>query len=200
MSLPVAVQIYSVRKDAESDLYGTLKKIKDMGYEGVEFAGLYGHSGDEVRAMLDGGEDKLDTNIAYGDIADYVAFRYEQLEFIKNTNIDGEIKLVMCHVPFASFDTPFKEVFALWTEELNKKGIDLMLAGHKHGLFMFGKGESDVTGVAADFPVCVGSNINKKVDGTYAGTAILIGKDKIDLYFTDKDNRVLEEHEVSLKA
>ncbi len=53
MALPVAVQVYSVRKDAESDLFGTLKKIKEMGYDGVEFAGLYGHSGDEVRAMID---------------------------------------------------------------------------------------------------------------------------------------------------
>ncbi len=53
MSLPVAVQIYSVRKDAEADLFSTLKKIKEMGYDGVEFAGLYGHSGDEVKKMLD---------------------------------------------------------------------------------------------------------------------------------------------------
>ncbi len=53
MSIPVAVQVYSVRKDAESDLFGTLRKIKEMGYDGVEFAGLYGHSGDEVKKMID---------------------------------------------------------------------------------------------------------------------------------------------------
>ena len=42
MSLPVAVQVYSVRDDAKADLRATLEKIKDMGYDGVEFAGLYG--------------------------------------------------------------------------------------------------------------------------------------------------------------
>ena len=42
MSFPVAVQLYSVRWDAEKDLRGTLEKIKEMGYDGVEFAGLYG--------------------------------------------------------------------------------------------------------------------------------------------------------------
>lgn len=52
MALPVAVQVYSVRKDAEKDLYGTLKKIKNMGYDGVEFAGLYGYSADEIKKML----------------------------------------------------------------------------------------------------------------------------------------------------
>ena len=51
MSLPVAIQVYSVRKDAEADLPGTLRKIRDMGYDGVEFAGLYGHTAAEVKAM-----------------------------------------------------------------------------------------------------------------------------------------------------
>ena len=148
--------------------------------------------------VLDGGEDKLDTHEAYGDIADYTEFREQQLEFIKNARLDGEVKLVLCHVPFASFDTPFGEVFAKWTEALNEKGIDLMLAGHRHGLFMFGKGESDATGVEANFPVCVGSNINKHVVGTYVGTAIVISKDEIDLKFTDCDHNILEEHKVKL--
>lgn len=49
MSFPVAVQVYSVRDDAKADLEGTLQKIKEMGYDGVEFAGLYGHTAAEVR-------------------------------------------------------------------------------------------------------------------------------------------------------
>ena len=49
MRLPVAIQFYSVRDESEKDFFGTLQKIKDMGYEGVEFAGLYGHSYEEVR-------------------------------------------------------------------------------------------------------------------------------------------------------
>ena len=49
MSLPVAVQFYSVRDEAEKDFFGTLKKIKDMGYAGVEFAGLFGKNPEEIR-------------------------------------------------------------------------------------------------------------------------------------------------------
>ncbi len=53
MSLLVGVQVYSVRDAAEEDLYGTLKKIKEMGYDGVEFAGLYGYEVDQVKAWVE---------------------------------------------------------------------------------------------------------------------------------------------------
>lgn len=51
--LPIALQVYSVREDAQKDFKGTMQKIKDMGYQGVELAGLYGHSADEIRNVLD---------------------------------------------------------------------------------------------------------------------------------------------------
>ena len=49
----VGVQLYSVRADMEQDFYGTLKKVKEAGYDYVEFAGYFGHTADEVKAMLD---------------------------------------------------------------------------------------------------------------------------------------------------
>lgn len=39
--LPVGLQLYSVRTDLEADFYGTLKKVREMGYAGVEFYGEY---------------------------------------------------------------------------------------------------------------------------------------------------------------
>ncbi len=50
---PVAIQLYSVREEAQKDLKGTLQALKEMGYDGVEFAGLYGHSPKEVKEMLE---------------------------------------------------------------------------------------------------------------------------------------------------
>jgi sugar phosphate isomerase/epimerase len=49
----VGVQLYSVRELCKNDLVGTLKAIKAIGYEGVEFAGYYGKSAKELRQMLD---------------------------------------------------------------------------------------------------------------------------------------------------
>ena len=53
MSFSVAVQVYSVRDDAAADLRGTLEKIKKMGYEGVELAGLYGNAPEDIKKMCD---------------------------------------------------------------------------------------------------------------------------------------------------
>ena len=50
---PVAYQIYSAREEAQKDLDAVLGELKAMGYDGVEFAGFYGHSAEEVKAMLD---------------------------------------------------------------------------------------------------------------------------------------------------
>lgn len=53
MMLPIAIQVYSVREDAERDFTGTMKQIKNAGYEGVELAGLYGISSKEIKRILD---------------------------------------------------------------------------------------------------------------------------------------------------
>lgn len=50
---PVAYQIYSAREEAERDLDSVLASLKAMGYDGVEFAGFYGHSAEEIKSMLD---------------------------------------------------------------------------------------------------------------------------------------------------
>lgn len=39
---PIAIQVYSVRDEATKDFEGTMRSLKEMGYDGVELAGLYG--------------------------------------------------------------------------------------------------------------------------------------------------------------
>src|SRR5436305_2722691 len=51
--IPIGLQLYSVRKQCEEDLPGVLKEVARMGYDGVEFAGYYGRSAPELRALLD---------------------------------------------------------------------------------------------------------------------------------------------------
>ena len=43
-----ALQLFSVRDDMEKDVFETFKKVKEIGYDGVELAGLYGHSAEEI--------------------------------------------------------------------------------------------------------------------------------------------------------
>ncbi|HID75727.1 MAG TPA: sugar phosphate isomerase/epimerase [Planctomycetaceae bacterium] len=49
----IALQLYSVRHACQKDLAGVLKAVAGMGYEGVEFAGYYDRSAEELRQLLD---------------------------------------------------------------------------------------------------------------------------------------------------
>jgi sugar phosphate isomerase/epimerase len=48
----IALQIYSIREEAEQDFEATIKKIKSFGYDGIELAGLYGNSPQQVHVWL----------------------------------------------------------------------------------------------------------------------------------------------------
>ena len=49
----VGIQLYSLRDAMEKDMDATLKTVKEMGYDYVEFAGYFDKTAEEVRAMLD---------------------------------------------------------------------------------------------------------------------------------------------------
>jgi len=51
--IPVGVQLYSVRADCARDLPGTIAAVAKMGYEGVEFAGYYERTAEDLRKILD---------------------------------------------------------------------------------------------------------------------------------------------------
>jgi sugar phosphate isomerase/epimerase len=45
--------LYTVRSECARDFEGTLRTVRDIGYEGVELFDLHGHDPHEVRALLD---------------------------------------------------------------------------------------------------------------------------------------------------
>lgn len=51
--LPVALQLYTLREEMEADFEGTLKKVKEFGYDGVEFAGLFGRSAQQIKSLCE---------------------------------------------------------------------------------------------------------------------------------------------------
>ncbi len=71
MSFPVAVQLYSVRDAMAEDFEGTIKKVKEMGYDGVEFAGLYGKSAAEVKKICtETGLNPISAHVSFDEIAE----------------------------------------------------------------------------------------------------------------------------------
>ncbi|WP_449536509.1 sugar phosphate isomerase/epimerase family protein [Ferdinandcohnia sp. Marseille-Q9671] len=58
--IPVGIQMYTLRNECEKDFFGTLRKVAELGYDGVELAGLGGFTAQEVKEALD----KLNLKVA----------------------------------------------------------------------------------------------------------------------------------------
>jgi len=52
MDIKLGYQIYSAREEAEKDLAGVCEKLKAFGYDGVEFAGFYGYTAEQINEIL----------------------------------------------------------------------------------------------------------------------------------------------------
>ena len=79
MSIPVSIELYSLRQLTKTDFLGTLDHVAQMGYDGVEFAGFFDTDATVLKAKLDSLEliatsshtpidqidEKLDEVIAY---------------------------------------------------------------------------------------------------------------------------------------
>lgn len=53
LKVPVGLQLYTLRNETLNDFIGTLKKVADMGYETVEFAGYGDLKAPEMKRVLD---------------------------------------------------------------------------------------------------------------------------------------------------
>ena len=49
---PIGLQMFSLSEESEADFVGTLKKVAEMGYDGVEFAGYGGYTAQELKKIL----------------------------------------------------------------------------------------------------------------------------------------------------
>ncbi len=77
----VGLQLYSIRQMAEKDLLETLKRVKALGYDGVELAGLYGHEAKQVKEWMD--------RVGLECISAHVPWRVETLKRVKALGYDG---------------------------------------------------------------------------------------------------------------
>lgn len=98
--VPVAYQLYSARNDVKQDLNGVLKAIKEMGYDGVEFAGFYDYKAEDVKRMLDeNGLVAVSSHVAVGlieaDMFGTIAFhqtigcKYIAIPYLDDTHRPG---------------------------------------------------------------------------------------------------------------
>lgn len=114
--------------------------------------------GDVAFLVLDGGEDKPNTDIEYGGIADYDRYREEQADWLKKTIEQdafkkAKIRIVFLHIPpnVGNWHVQYHLQKTL-VPILNASNIDLMLSGHTHR-YSFNQ-PNDVV----NFPIVINSN------------------------------------------
>lgn len=67
--LKLGLQLYTLRDLLEQDFKGTLAKVAELGYQGVEFHHFYGYSAEEVKSLLDElGLEIVGTHVQYDSL------------------------------------------------------------------------------------------------------------------------------------
>ena len=142
--LPVGLQLYSVRGDMEQDFKGTLQKVKALGYDGVEFAGLFGNSPEQINAWC--------KEIGLNPISAHVPLA-EMLEDVDK--VIADYKAIGCQyivVPYVTEERrPGGELFMQMIDEIRAigekcKAAGLVLLYHNHD-FEFKKVENGQFGL-----------------------------------------------------
>jgi sugar phosphate isomerase/epimerase len=112
--VPIALQMYTVRDDAASDFAGTLRKVADTGYAGVELAGTGGMPASALRALLQ----DLGLQIAGSHVS------LQMLEDDLNAVLDYNSELgnprVVC--PWLAMERRTAEGYRALAESLNRVG------------------------------------------------------------------------------
>lgn len=130
MKLPVAVQLYSVRDEMKEDFYGTIRKMKELGYDGIEFAGLYDESPAKIKDFC--------KEIGIVPISAHVPY-YDMLADPEKVLADyAEIGCEYVAVPYLTPECrPGTEGFAATVEGIKKiaeaaKKLGIQLLYHNH--------------------------------------------------------------------
>lgn len=170
-----SLQMYSVRDFTAKDLASTLKKVAEIGYKQVEFAGFFGHSAEEVKAMLNEYGLKVSgTHSGLGDLDNDFAGTVKYHQTIGNKNYI---------VPGAPWGT--KEELDSTIEKLNKykpmlAAEGITLAYHNHD----GEFRPNKDGLIAHEEMQKRTTINFEIDTCWAFVA---GRDPVETITALKD-------------
>ncbi|WP_064505524.1 sugar phosphate isomerase/epimerase family protein [Defluviitalea phaphyphila] len=139
--LPIALQVHSIREEAKKDFKKSMKSVKDMGYDGVELAGLYGYTPEYIKEHTDSiGLEIISAHVPYEEIIEDMKGTIEKYAFLGCEYIA---------VPYLEEDLrPGHDNFKLVLENIGKMGSlckerNITLLYHNHD-FEFVKMESGI--------------------------------------------------------
>lgn len=137
MALPIAIQLYSLRNTVSNDVEGTLMALKEMGYDGVEFAGLYGKNAKEIRAICE--------RVGLVPISSHIVFPniYDELDKHINDSVSLGVKYVAIsylhrdyHKGGESHEGVYDKIKQI-SARFREKGITLLYHNHSFEMCEF---------------------------------------------------------------
>ena len=126
----LSVQLYTLRDDLSTDLRGTLERVREIGLEYVELAGLYGKSPEEWRDLL--GELGLK---ASGSHVGLEAFETDEAAALAEAKLFGDPYVIVPYVSAEDFKAnaaQLKERMRKVSSALKANGLSLLYHNHDH--------------------------------------------------------------------
>ncbi len=126
----VAIQLYSVRDEAERDFEGTVTALKEMGYEGVELAGFYGLEPKRIGETL--------ARVGLRPVSAHVPFAEMRADMKKVLSDYQAVGVKHIAVPYlVDEDRPENGNFSKTVEDINcfakmAKEVGITLSYHNH--------------------------------------------------------------------
>jgi sugar phosphate isomerase/epimerase len=123
---PIGVQLYTVRDLMKNDFEGTIAEVARIGYKEVEFAGYFGRTADQVKAVLDkNGLKAPSTHVQYDELDDKFP---SVIEFSKTIGLE----YIICPwIPPELRKSP--DIWKQASEKFNKCGEQSKAAGMQFG-------------------------------------------------------------------
>lgn len=128
--LGIGVQLYTLRDEMAADLEDTLRKVAELGYEGVEFAGYYGYDADRVRGLMEEiGLRTIGSHVSLKSIQDNLKQEIDTLKAL------GGTYLICPYIALEDRDTAekWKHIFATFEQvgaEVKKQGLQFLYHNH----------------------------------------------------------------------
>ncbi|MEH6943909.1 sugar phosphate isomerase/epimerase family protein [Bacillus sp. JJ722] len=127
MTLSIALQLFSVRDEAEKDFIETLQRVAEIGYHGVEFAGYGGLTSSELKKVLEDLKLKpCGSHVSIDDLEN-------RLDDVITYNVEIGNKYIIC--PWYVFESKkdYLHVASVLKEAAKKcKNHNLKIGFHNH--------------------------------------------------------------------
>ena len=127
--IKMASPLYILREACARDLMGVLERLAELGFDGVEFLGFFGHSAQAVRARMDAlGMQALGNHVPYRELT---AGPEAVLDFHKEVGCEY---LTVAELPEGDL-MPVAETLAPIARMAGERGIRLLFHNHARELY-----------------------------------------------------------------